>query len=72
MRQRTGFAATDDLINKVIRSKCALARLKNRWMTPYNAVTVQTGLITAVSATLDVTLFLAVKVSETCLRLAGN
>ncbi|KAN0074482.1 hypothetical protein V8E55_011894 [Tylopilus felleus] len=43
MRQRTGFAATDDLINKVIR------------------MTVQTGLITAVSATLDVTLFLAVK-----------
>ncbi|KAF8551025.1 hypothetical protein OG21DRAFT_1487316 [Imleria badia] len=41
--QRTGFAATDDLINKVIR------------------MTVQTGLITAVSATLDVTLFLVVK-----------
>ncbi|KAG9311995.1 hypothetical protein JVU11DRAFT_7266 [Chiua virens] len=49
-QQRTGFAATDDLINKIIR------------------LTVQTGLITAVSATLDVTLFLVVKVSEVFLR----
>ncbi|KIJ15454.1 hypothetical protein PAXINDRAFT_168957 [Paxillus involutus ATCC 200175] len=41
--QKTGFAATDDSINRLIR------------------LTVQTGLVTAVSATLDVTLFLAVK-----------
>ncbi|KAF9228352.1 hypothetical protein BS17DRAFT_692255, partial [Gyrodon lividus] len=40
-RQKTGFAATDDLINRLIR------------------LTVQTGLITAVSATLDVSIFLA-------------
>ncbi|KAF9240380.1 hypothetical protein BU15DRAFT_73974 [Melanogaster broomeanus] len=42
-RQRTGIAATDDLISRLIR------------------LTVQTGLITAISATADVTLFLAVK-----------
>ncbi|KAG6381878.1 hypothetical protein JVT61DRAFT_493 [Boletus reticuloceps] len=43
LRQRTGYAATDDLINKIIR------------------MTVQTGMITAVSATLDVTLFLVIR-----------
>ncbi|KAG9308600.1 hypothetical protein JVU11DRAFT_11706 [Chiua virens] len=43
VRQRTGFHATDNMINRLIR------------------LTVQTGLITSVSATLDVTLFLAIK-----------
>ncbi|KAF8129072.1 hypothetical protein EV363DRAFT_393079 [Boletus edulis] len=38
--QRTGFAATDDLINRIIR------------------MAIQTGLITAVSASLDILLFL--------------
>ncbi|KIK90928.1 hypothetical protein PAXRUDRAFT_831253 [Paxillus rubicundulus Ve08.2h10] len=42
-RQRTGFAVTDDLINRLIR------------------LTVQTGLITALSATADVTIFLIAK-----------
>ncbi|KAH7883158.1 hypothetical protein F5I97DRAFT_1902519 [Phlebopus sp. FC_14] len=41
--KKTGFPATDDLINRLIR------------------LTIQTGLITAVAATLDVTIFLAVK-----------
>ncbi|KAF8547823.1 hypothetical protein OG21DRAFT_1489889 [Imleria badia] len=43
-RKRTGFAATDDVINRIIR------------------LTVQTGLITAVSATIDVTLFIFLKI----------
>ncbi|KAF8448699.1 hypothetical protein L210DRAFT_3388050, partial [Boletus edulis BED1] len=40
LRKRTGFAVTDDIINRIIR------------------LTVQTGLLTAVTATLDITLFL--------------
>ncbi|KAF8504075.1 hypothetical protein JB92DRAFT_3145754 [Gautieria morchelliformis] len=41
-KRRTGYSATDDLLNKLIR------------------LTLQTGAITAISATLDVVLFLAV------------
>ncbi|KAF8141305.1 hypothetical protein EV363DRAFT_1151540, partial [Boletus edulis] len=43
LRKRTGFAVTDDIINRIIR------------------LTVQTGLLTAVTATLDITLFLVLK-----------
>ncbi|KAG8221366.1 hypothetical protein J3R82DRAFT_1538 [Butyriboletus roseoflavus] len=46
LRKRTGFVATDDIINRIIR------------------LTIQTGLITAMAAMLDVTLFLVLKVSE--------
>ncbi|KAI9571714.1 hypothetical protein HD554DRAFT_1809965 [Boletus coccyginus] len=43
LQKRTGFAATDDIINRIIR------------------LTVQTGLITAMAATVDVALFLTLK-----------
>ncbi|KAN0074489.1 hypothetical protein V8E55_011901, partial [Tylopilus felleus] len=46
LRKRTGFAPTDDVINRIIR------------------LTVQTGLITAVAATMDIALFLLYKVSQ--------
>ncbi|KAF8141312.1 hypothetical protein EV363DRAFT_9184 [Boletus edulis] len=41
--KRTGFAVTDDVINRIIR------------------LTIQTGLLTAMTATLDITLFLVLK-----------
>lgn len=37
-------------------------------MTPSETVTIQTGLVTAMSATLDVTLFLALRVSKAFYR----
>jgi len=43
LRKRTGYAASDDIINRIIR------------------LSVQTGLITAVSATMDMALFLLLK-----------
>ncbi|KAF8448700.1 hypothetical protein L210DRAFT_3627426 [Boletus edulis BED1] len=53
LRKRTGFAATDDVINRIIR------------------LTIQTGSLTAVSATLDVTMYFLLRVrkgisSSTC------
>lgn len=62
-KHKTGFTATDDIVNKIIRSKSKILITRDVGITHNDAVTVQTGMITALCATIDLILFLA-SVSE--------
>lgn len=58
-KHKTGFSQTDDAVNKIIRRKHCCTRLSDLDCSPCFPVTVQTGLITALCAIVDLILFLA-------------
>ncbi|KAG9312689.1 hypothetical protein JVU11DRAFT_7107 [Chiua virens] len=59
MRRRTGIRVTDQLVNRIIRCESFLTRQSRKVRTSLNiVVTVQTGLVTAAFAILNVTLFM--------------
>jgi hypothetical protein len=56
---RTGFSATDDIINKIIRRMLFFVPLSVLTVIHVFTVTVQTGLVTSVWAIIDLLLYLA-------------
>ena len=58
-KHRTGFQRTDDVLSKIIRRESFTYMCIGSGICSLASVTVQTGLITAVCALVDLVLFLA-------------
>lgn len=58
-KHRTGIPSTDDIVNRIIRGETSTSSPLNFYTHHnYSSVTVQTGMLTAIIATIDLVLFL--------------
>lgn len=58
-KHRTGFPSTDDVVNKIIRRELICSHRSCIDLRSFGTVTVQTGMVTALCAIIDMIAFLA-------------